>query len=418
MQLTPTHGAAGKAARRTFVLPRKTARRSRFLLIAAALIAAPVTTTRLRADVLPDDRADALYHRYQGGGVTIQGPSVLVRKKIGDNFSVNANYYVDMVSSASVDVKLTASPYTERREQKSLGFDYLRGKTTYSVDYINSEESDYKANTASFGISQDMFGDLTTVSLGYSRGWNDVFRNIKEANGEKMHDPSFTSTADTRAYRVGLTQILTRSMILNLNFEVDTDQGFLNSPYRSVRYVDPTSALGYSFEPEIYPHTHTSSAASARLKYFLPYRASIDGSYRYYDDTWGIGAHTVELTYTHPWKHWIFDARARYYRQNQADFYSDLFPRRDYANFLARDKEMAAFQSYSVGFGASYDFSFAKLRWVQKSSLNVRFDHLLIRYDDFRNALLTNPSAGITAGTEPLYQLDANVLELFLSVWY
>jgi len=397
-------------------MSRGAARGSRVLLIAAALAAMPVTTTRLRADVLPDDRADALYHRYQGGGVTIQGPSVLVRKKIGDNFSVAANYYVDMVSSASVDVKLTASPYSERRTQKSLGFDYLRGKTTYSVNYINSEESDYKADTASFGLSQDMFGDLTTLSLGYRRGWNDVFRNLKQADGSKIHD--FAATADTRAYMVGLTQILTRSLILNMNFEVDTDQGFLNSPYRSVRYVDPTAALGFSFEPEVYPHTHTSSAVSGRLKYFLPYRAAIDGSYRYYNDTWGIGAHTVELTYTQPWKHWIFDARARYYRQNAADFYSDLFPRRDYANFLARDKEMAAFQSYSIGIGATYDFNFAKLRWVRRSSLNVRFDHLLIRYDDFRNALLTDPLNGITAGAEPLYRLDANVLELFLSIWY
>jgi hypothetical protein len=44
------------------------------------------------AGVLAEDRADALFHRYQGGGVTIQGPSVLVRKKLGETFAVNANY--------------------------------------------------------------------------------------------------------------------------------------------------------------------------------------------------------------------------------------------------------------------------------------------------------------------------------------
>jgi hypothetical protein len=60
--------------------------------------------------VLPEDRTDILYHLYDGGGVTIDGPSVLVRKQVGKSLSFAANYYVDMVSSASIDVITTASP--------------------------------------------------------------------------------------------------------------------------------------------------------------------------------------------------------------------------------------------------------------------------------------------------------------------
>jgi len=145
------------------------ASRSRGLLLLAVLtasFAAPLT----RATVLPEDRADILYHRYQGGGVTVQGPSVLVRKKIGESVSVAANYYVDMISSASIDVVTTASPYTERREQKSLSVDYLHGKSIYSLGYVDSEESDYTGKTAFASVSQDLFGDLTTVSFGFSRG--------------------------------------------------------------------------------------------------------------------------------------------------------------------------------------------------------------------------------------------------------
>ena len=62
------------------------------------------------AGVLPDDRADVLYHLYDGGGVEIDGPSVLVRKKVGKSLSFVGNYYVDMISSASIDVITTASP--------------------------------------------------------------------------------------------------------------------------------------------------------------------------------------------------------------------------------------------------------------------------------------------------------------------
>ena len=52
------------------------------------LLALCLCVTPALAGVLPDDRTDALYHRYQGGGITVQGPSVLIQKKITDNFAV------------------------------------------------------------------------------------------------------------------------------------------------------------------------------------------------------------------------------------------------------------------------------------------------------------------------------------------
>ncbi len=54
-----------------------------------------------------------------------------MRKKIGENFAVNANYYMDFVTSASIDVRLSASEYKEERKQKSLGFEWLHGKSTH-----------------------------------------------------------------------------------------------------------------------------------------------------------------------------------------------------------------------------------------------------------------------------------------------
>jgi hypothetical protein len=382
-------------------------------LLAAGLWVLALHGASSMAGVLPEDRADVMYHRYDGGGVTIDGPSVLVRKKVGEKFAATANYYVDMVSSASVDVLLTASPYTERREQKSLAMDFQQGKSTYSLGYINSEESDYEADTTFFSISQDMFGDLTTVTLGYKRGWNDIFRNVKQADGSKIRDAGFAQQSDIRSYSLGVSQVLTRNMILAVNYEVITDEGFLNSPYRLVRFRDG-SPTGFSFEPEVYPNTHTSNALSGRVKYFLSWRAAIDANYRFYTDTWGIQANSLELGYTQPTGPWIFDGKIRYYKQDAADFYSDLFPRSRFSNFRARDKELSTFQSYSAALGASYEFKFARLPWIQKSTANVRYTHLFIDYDDFRDATRT----GSPAGNEPLYQLDADVIQAFISIWF
>jgi hypothetical protein len=370
------------------------------------------------AGVLPEDEADAMYHRYEGGGLTVEGPSVLIRKKIGDNFSVSYNYYVDMITSASIDVLLTASPYKEKRTQQSGSVEYQHGKTTYSVGYIHSREPDYIADTSIFSLSQDMFGDLTTVTMSYSRGWDHVYRDIKLADGAIVNDPTFAQEVDHRSYGVGLTQVLTRNLILSLNYQALTDQGYLQSPYRDVVYLTPGVGKGWATAPQVYPGTHTSNATSGDLKYYLPYRAALDFFYRYYTDTWGIGANTLQLGYTQPWQHWIFDGTLRYYKQNAASFYNDLFPRANAQNFEARDRELAAFSSYTVGVGASYEFQVPRAPWIQKNTLNLRYDHLLIDYTDF-HTLYSNTV--IPAGGEdelPLYRLDANIIQLFYSLYF
>ena len=404
MQLTGAAGAAPADGGRTLSPFTRT-------LLTLCVLAAPAL-----GGVLPEDRADVLWHVYNGGDITIEGPSVLVRKKVGDNLSLSANYYEDMISSASIDVKLSASPYHEKRTQWSGGADYLHGKSTYSLGAITSKEPDYKANTTYYSVSQDLFGDLTTVGMGYRRGWDQVFRDIKTPTGVIENDPTFHQRADHRGYSLSLSQILTRNAILGFNYELLTDQGYLANPYRKIRYLSPGVGEGFTLADQVYPNTRTSHAASLQLKYYLPWRAAISGQYRYYRDTWGILAHTAELDYTRPvGKHWIFDGSLRYYRQGAADFYSDLFPRADYQNFMGRDRELAAFHSYTVGAGASYQFLIPGVSWINKSSANVRVDHLLVDYNDFRNALL---AGAYGAGNEPLYKLNANIFQVFVSIWF
>jgi hypothetical protein len=355
--------------------------------------------------VLPDDRADVLYHRYDGGGVTIDGPSLLVRKKFAEKYSVSANYYMDMVSSASIDVMATASPYREERTQGSLALDALNGKTQYSLSFVASDESDYTANTASFDLSQDLFGDLTTISLGFSRGWDEV---------RKRGDDEFRESVDRRGYRVGLTQIVTPALMMGLAFQTDTDEGFLNNPYRSVRYLDPESAAGYAYQAEVYPRTRTSNAASVSARYFLPYRAAVQGEYRYFTDTWGIAANTVRLGYTHPLgARWVLEGGYRWYDQSAADFYSDLFPQQDAQNFLARDKELSTFTSHMVSLGATYELPPLGWNFLARSTVNLFVDRIHYDYADFRDV-----TAGGAPGSEPLYGFDANVVRLFVSGWF
>ena len=359
----------------------------------------------LFAAVLPEDRADVLYHRFDGGGVVIDGPSILVRKSIMDTVSISANYYVDNVSSASIDVVTTASAYKEQRIESSFSLEYLRDKTVLSLSYGQSDESDYSAKTASFNYSQDFFGDLTTLSAGYSQGWDTVGKRDEE---------DFSEKATRKQYRVGLSQVITKNSLIGLSWETITDTGFLNNPYRSVRYIDPTTALGYSFQSELYPETRTSDAVAIRAMYYLPYRAAIKAEARYFTDTWGIEAKNAEISYTHPLgDHWIFDAKIRHYEQTSANFYSDLFSRIDAQNFLARDKEMSTFSNDSAGLAVSYEREMHDWGPFDRFSVNLAVDYIHFDFEDFRDIREVS-----TPGEEPFYAFNAIVTRFFVSIWY
>lgn len=367
------------------------------------------------AAVLAEDRADILTHSYQGGGMDITGPSILVRKGDDKTFSAYANYYVDTISSASIDVEaLGASPYTEERTENSVGVDILHGKSIMSLGYTNSEENDYVSDSFSFGLSMDMFGDLTTISMGFMKGHDEVFRMTRDLDQNKIRDTAFAEQVDRRRYSVGLTQILTKNLIIGLNFETITDQGYLNNPYRQYRYLE-NNILKNAFE--VYPNTRTSRAGSIKLRYYLPYRAAIFYKSRMFVDDWGIEASDAEIGYTHPiGDDLIIELKYRNYVQTSADFYSDIFSEASTqaSDFRARDKEMSSFTNITFGVGISYEF--AKNGWWEfdKASANLVYDYMKFEYDDFRDARVED----VNAGEEPLYSFTANVLQLFISVWY
>ncbi|MBI3188341.1 MAG: DUF3570 domain-containing protein [Gammaproteobacteria bacterium] len=366
--------------------------------------------TQGHAQVLPEDRVDSLYHIYDGGGITVQGPSVLVRKSVADTVSVSANYYVDSISSASVDVvTLGASRYAEERTQLSGSIEYLYENSILSYAYTNSSENDYEAVTSNLSIAQEMFGGLTTVALGFKSG-NNVVKNST--------NPSFEDTTDIKGYRLSLSQVITKNILLGSAYEIITDSGYLNNPYRQVRYIDTSQALGYSFEPEVYPQSHTSNAVGFNIKYFLPYRAACSGGYRYYIDSWDITADTIDVSYVHPLnENWLLDFSYRFYSQTSASFYNDLFPYQTAQNYLARDKELSTYSSHSIGLGVTYKLGRDQLVIVEKGSLNLYLTAFSFQYDDFRDVPAGRDN-NLMGGTEPMYDFNAYVIRSYLSIWF
>ncbi len=330
-----------------------------------------------------------MYHSYSGGGVQVDGPAVLVRKGIAESLSVSASYYVDSVSSASIDVLTNASPYREKRTESGLGLDYLHRDTLVSASFTASDESDYKASTFDLSVAQDFFGGMSTLLMGFTLGDDEVGRS----------DTDFSDTIERRQYRIGFSQVLSKRMIANLSYEAVADEGFLNNPYRSARL------LGASV-PEAYPRTRTSNAVAVRaIRYWQP-RTSARFEYRYFEDTWDIQAHSFELGASRYFgEQWLLDAFLRAYSQDKASFYSDNFEQP--LNYMARDKELSTFRSASAGARLTYTLFEHADKALERGTLNLGYEFIRFDYDDFTDSRTAEP-----------YGFNSHVLQLYLSVWY
>lgn len=360
-------------------------------LLAAGLL---VWSSLAVAATLPEDRTDLLYHYYKGGGVTARGPALLVRKSAGDSVSLSGRYYVDTVSSASIDVVTTASPYKDKREEYGFGVDWLYRNSLMSAFVSTSDENDYRAETYGLNVAHDLFNGMTTVSLGYGQG-NDRVGRV---------DNAFEADLRRYQYRLGITQILTRSLLLGINYEDVAESGYLANPYRSARL------LGASL-PEVYPGTRDSQAIAVRLvKGFAgqdkPVGSSVRAEYRYFRDSWDIRSNTLGLSYQRYFgPRWLFELRYRYYQQSAASFFSDNFTSEQ--TYMSRDKELSTFDSHTLGVKWSWTFAKQRFLFFNRASLNFSHDYISFNYDDFTDVRTGQP-----------YSFGANVYQLYLSAWY
>ena len=370
-------GERGPGARGLFLLA------ARLLGALGGLLAAGHGT----AAELPEDRADLMFHRYDGGGVEAWGPALLVRKSLLNKVSLFASYYADIVSNASIDVVTTASPYDETRKEYGFGFDYAVRDALITVAASHSDEPDYVADAISLDVTQEVFAGMTSVSLGYTYATDDVGKR----------DEGFFDRAKHWRYRFGLTQILTPRWLASANFEVVSDDGYLGSPYRAALVFGAAV-------PERLPRTRTSRALKFRAIGEIAPALSLRGEYRYFWDNWEIKGHTFDLGASRRFgDKWLVDAYARAYRQDGALFYADNATTETL--YITRNRQLSSYNSAALGAKATYTWLRVPGRYEVR--LNGALEYGKTDYSDFTDR--RNGS---------LYSYNATVIQLFVSATY
>lgn len=343
--------------------------------------------SKTRAAELPEDKAEAMLHVYEGGGVRAIGPAVLVRKSLLDKVSVAASYYVDAVSNASIDVVTTASPYRETRKAYDFSLDYVYRDVSITTSINTSKEPDYVADRWGIDVSQEVYNGMTTVSLGYTHGDDKVGRKTT----------GFFDSARHWQYRFGLTQILSPRWLGSINFEAVSNDGFLGSAYRSARVFGAAV-------PERNPRTRSSRAVKLRTIYDLGDRNAVSGEYRYFWDTWGIKAHTAQVGYSRYFGElWLADSFFRFHTQDKALFYSDNA--QSETLYVTRNRQLGTYKTY--GFGGKLSYTAGRYYGRFDVKLDGAYEYVRFNHSDFTDLRTGKP-----------YSYNAHVMQLLVSATF
>ena len=298
----------------------KSASRILRLQLSLAFLAQLFSGSRAHAD----DHLDYGFEYYQedNNRMTVRTYSVDFEQRINERFDIKGELTYDGISGStptgtvSAAGKIGLTQLEDTRRAVSVQLDTQLGNHTITPGFAYSGESDY----TSYGVSLNdayVFNEKNTT-LNY--GVSEHFDSVREAN-KKTWNPKYSTEA-----LIGISQLLSPKTILNSAFTFGNDSGYLSDPYRLAGF-QPT---GFPFAigvPERRPsHRNKEALLTSVTHYFDSLNASVEGSYRFYHDSYGVYANTVGVTW-HQWvtKHFIVEPFFRFYEQSAADFYHITF---------------------------------------------------------------------------------------------
>ena len=323
-----------------------------------------------------------LYYSEQDRVTTIE-PVVRMTKKLSEDEAISIRLVVDSLtgSSPSGAVPSTTpqtftSPsgnqtYSTPANTTPLDPTFLDTRVALTLDWTRplgaerrivytghvSTEYDYTSIGVGATVSQDFNNRHTTLTAGLSYNADQV----KPVGGVPLGlapQPAFpgvkptVGTDDDKTVveaLLGVTQVVNRTTLMQLNYTYGLDSGYLTDPYKLVSVVDPVTGIPLQTLYEKRPEDRARNALYWRaLKAFD--RDVLNVSYRYYWDDWGIKSHTVDLRYRWDLRGAYLEPHLRFSNQvSAADFYRPFLRTGEAAQFASADYRLAKMTTGTAG---------------------------------------------------------------------
>ncbi len=340
-----------------------------------------------------EDYVSVQYVHYdeESGRTTVMSPALEVSKDFGTDYTLKASLVLDSISGASpswYDSSSGASAFSrgttssDRVVYGNIDYDDTRtagsvalttrfaSRDELTVGYSRSYESDYEANELSAEYLYNLDSSRNrTLSFGLSYQFNRVLveeytdNNNRVRDDDEEDDDYDSSSGASQSFdinvltaEIGVTQIINPTSLAKISVFYINEDGYLSNPYMNVvRNYNLNNSATAEVTAESKPDTRTAYGMTLQYISALSDTLSTNTSYRLYRDDWGILSHTVntELYYEYG-DNWLLGLGLRYYKQNEADFYSEsktFFTNETYAS---SDRRMSDFHALSYKANARY----------------------------------------------------------------
>jgi len=362
-----------------------------------------------------------LFYSESDGRVSAVEPSIYASRQLKDDQRLDLRLVLDVLTGASPNGAHASSTaqtfttpsgkdtYTAKAGETPLDDTFKDTRVSFGVDWevgIDrlsrvtwggnfSNEYDYQSLGLSATYARDFNNRNTTLSTAVAFN-NDtiepegnipsVFQPMVVAGAQQNRDGADDDKTITD-FMVGVTQVISRQTIMQLNLSLGQTDGYQNDPFKIVTVVDPVTGLpatasGSSFfdtattgnRPYVYesrPDTRDRTVLYFKTVHHFD-EDVINFSYRYYDDDWEITSHTLDLRYRYELEDSYLQPHFRYYTQDAAEFYThnlslgaDVDPTtgavsRDYASNdyrLAESETVTIGLKYGIPIGEDSEFS-------------------------------------------------------------
>jgi hypothetical protein len=147
--------------------------------------------------------------------------------------------------------------------------------------------------------------------------------------------------------------------LMQWNFSQTRENGYLTDPYKQLSIVNSVTGAPVGSIYERRPASRIGNSLYWLTKYSVFSHDVISGSYRFFEDNWGIRSHTVDLNY-----HWQFNEQGyfephfRFYHQSAADFFNiGLVTGQPLPLLASADYRLAQFNGITGGLRYGWTFN-------------------------------------------------------------
>lgn len=276
----------------------------------------------------PGRAEDAISYKYEdyresGGRIAVQTQSAHLEQDIGTDAKVKIDGVIDAIAGATPNGQpapagsdqVVLARMTERRKAWNAEFSRQFSRVNVALGGASSRESDYVSTGWSLNTVTDFNQKNTTLLVGLA-GTDDHVKVAFQAPYARKRGNDVI---------VGLTQLLDPLTSVTFNLSWGRSAGYLADPYKLVEKsieVVPAVFLRQTF-PENRPDERDKWIALGTVNHSFPeVRGAAEASYRFYHDSFGTDAHTLDLAwFQRIGGRFILQPGLRLYDQSAADFY-------------------------------------------------------------------------------------------------